>query len=181
MRTVAVLLLGWLPALSPVLHPATGQRTSVRIDGEPVQLQVTTAPAGENPPPATDASSTLQYSERRDGTFKIAVSTTAPGQRYELRVQAMNASNGISTGEVTLTDNMAPATLLYNIDLCDRPGGGPPGGGPPWGGPPGGGPPGGGGPPQCRAEAPLRYRTFVEAGDEPGSDSHTVQYTILAQ
>jgi hypothetical protein len=176
MRTVAVLLLGWLPILSAAVLPATGQRTSVRIDGGPVQLQVTTAPAGQNPPPATDASSTLQYSERRDEPFKVAVSTTAPGQRYGLRVEALDAPSGLSPGEVTLTDNMAPATILYNIDLCDAPGGGPPGGGPP-----GGGPPGGGGPPQCRAEATLRYRAFVEATDEPGSDSHTVQYTILAQ
>jgi len=175
-RVLRIAVVGLLLAV-PIGSSVLGQ--SIDIKGGPTQLDITTATPGQNPPPATDASTTLRISERRDGAFKITVSTTAPGQRYDLRVEATGLNSGVSQGEVSLVDGMASADLIRNVDLCDRPGGGPPGGGPPGGGPPGGGPPGGG--PPCREEATLRYRAFVAADDGAGSDSHTVQYTILAQ
>lgn len=178
MRSLAWVILVSCVLVAPVLSDgAAAQQVEVEIVGGSVQLQVSTAPPGQNPPPATDASTTLRYSERTDDTYKILVSTSAPDQDYDLRATAMNPGSGMSQGEVSLIDGMSPVDLITQIDVCDAPGGGPPGGGPPpWGGPGsrGGGPP-------CRAEATLRYRAFVEPADGPGSDSHTVQYTIVAQ
>lgn len=171
MRNAVPVFLAWLIFLPAVFSPASGQK--IKIRGGMLELQVTTASPGQNPPPATDASTTLQIREREDGAFKVAVSTTAPEQQYDLRVEAMDLNEGVPLGEVSLTDGMAPADLIRNIDLCDKRGGGR-GRGPPGGGPPGGGPP-------CREEATLRYRTFVAAEHGSGSDSHTVRYTILAQ
>lgn len=163
-----------LPIIS---QGAAGQPpTSLQIQGGAVQLDVDamSATPGEPLPPVTDNSTTLRYSEREDGSVKIMVATTVPEQLYELRVQAQDVGEGVPQGEIPLIDGMPPADLIRGIDLCDAPGG------PPGGGPPGGGPPGGGGP-SCREGATLRYRVLVDAEDGPGSDSHTVEYTILAQ
>lgn len=175
-----VILLLWCVLIGPLLSEgAAAQPVKLEIIGGSVRLQVSSAPPGQNPPPATDASTTLRYSERTDDTYKILVSTSAPDQDYELRVIAMNPGSGTSQGEVSLVDGMSPVDLLTRIDVCKGPGGGPPGGGPPpWAGPESQG--GGGGPP-CRDQVTLRYRTFVEPADGPGSDSHTVQYTIVTQ
>lgn len=169
MRSLQWVILVWCLLIVPHLSDgAAAQPVKVEIVGGSVQLQVSTAPPGKNPPPATDASTTLRYSERTDDTYKILVSTSAPDQDYELRVTAMNPGSGTSQGEIRLTDGMAPVDLITQIDVCAAPGGGPPGRR-------------GGGGPACEAEAGLQYRTFVEPADGPGSDSHTVQYTVVAQ
>lgn len=167
----------WLLVLAPLVSPAIGQK--IKIRGGTPRLAVRTATPGHNPPPATDASTTMRLRERREGAFKITVSTTAPGQRYELRVKAMDLNNGVSQGEVRLIDGMVPVDLIRRFDLCDKPGGGPRGRGPAGGGSQRGGSPRGG--PPCREEVTLRYRTFVTATDGSGTDSHTVRYTILAE
>jgi hypothetical protein len=156
-------------------HPCWGQggKQSLKIAGGPVQLELRTASPGQNPPPITNRSTTLKFTERRNSAFKITASTMAPNQRYELRVQAVDVTVGTSQGEINLSDGMAPVDLLRGI--CKNGGGPPPGKGPP----PGAGPPPGRGPP-CRGEATLQYRAIVEASDGAGTDTHTVRYTITA-
>lgn len=163
LKWVTLLLCGLVvPFLS---NAAAAQPVKVQIVGGSVQLQVATAPPGQTPPPATDASTTLRYSERTDNTHKIVVSSAPGEQDYELRVSAKNPGSGMSQGEIRLIKGASPVDLLTQIDVCDATGAGPPGrGGPP-----------------CRDEATLEYRALVGPADGPGTDSHTVEYTMLAQ
>lgn len=165
------------------LPDAVGQ--SLWIEGGAVSLSIGSAPAGQNPAPAEDASTRLRFQEREDAIYKIVVSTSAPNAQFDLYVQARNVrGGGITQAEVALVDGMAPADLIRDIDVCDgdAPGGPPPGSGsPPGRGPPPDRGPPGGGPPFCRGDATLRYRAVAEARDGKGADTHQVRFTILAQ
>jgi hypothetical protein len=139
------------------LHTAYGQPVEVR--GGPVQLTARSAPAGVDPTPAEDTSSRLWYRLRSTQTLKVTVSTSCPAQQFPLSVQARNVERGTAQGAVPLRDGMAPTDLVRDITLPSffclflR----------------------------CTAEADLRYRSTIQAEDGTGTDTHIVQYTILAQ
>jgi hypothetical protein len=153
MRTILLFLL----LAAGTLAVAHGQPVEVR--GGPVQLRVRSAPAGVDPPPAEDESTRLRYRLQSTQTLKITVSTSCPTQQFPLSVQARNVQRGTSQGTVSLNDGMPPTDLVRDITLPSffclffR----------------------------CTAEADLRYRSAIQAEDGVGSDTHIVQYTILAQ
>ena len=141
-----------------VARPAAGQ-SEVQISGGAVQLPVSSAPAGENPPPAQDESTRLRYRIRTFRTVKIAVSTSCPAQRFDLRVQARSQTQGTPQGAVALEDGAPARDLIRDLTtpnfFCFLF--------------------------SCVDEATLRYTSRVRASDGTGTDAHVVRYTVLAQ
>lgn len=138
--------------------PAAGQSV-VEVSGGAVQLPVPSAPAGEDPPPAQDESTRLRYRIRTFRTVKIAVSTSCPAQRFDLRVQARSQTQGTPQGAVALEDGAPARDLIRDLTI-----------------------------PNffclfvaCFNEATLRYTSRVRASDGTGTDAHVVRYTVLAQ
>jgi len=141
-----------------MVRPAAGQ-AQVGISGGAVQLTVSSAPAGENPPAAQDESTRLRYRIRTSRPVKIAVSTSCPGQRFDLRVQARSQTDGTPQGTVALEDGAPARDLIRDLTI-----------------------------PNffclffaCVDEAALRYTSQVRASDGTGTDAHVVRYTVLAQ
>jgi hypothetical protein len=141
-----------------VARPAAGQ-AEVGISGGAVQLTVSSAPAGEDPPPAQDESTQLRYRIRTGRTVKIAVSTSCPAQRFDLRVQARSQTQGTPQGAIPLEDGAPARDLIRDLTipgfLCFFF--------------------------SCVDEATLRYTSRVRASDGTGTDAHVVRYTVLAQ
>jgi len=158
--SIAVALIGTAVfALSILVAPPAAGQTLVGISGGPVQLTVSSAPAGEDPPPAQDESTRLRYQIRTGRTVKIAVSTSCPGQRFDLRVQARSQTQGTPQGAIPLEDGAPARDLIRDLTipgfLCFFF--------------------------SCVDEATLRYTSRVRASDGTGTDAHVVRYTVLAQ
>jgi hypothetical protein len=106
--------------------------------------------------PIVNTSASLRW-RRLSVLAKITVSTTCPGQRFTLKVFAVNPSEGVAAPEVTLTTGAPAVDLVTNM--------------------PGGGP--------RNNDCILRYTasaTFSQGNSaELGNDVHTVRYTIVAQ
>ncbi len=101
-------------------------------------------------PTATDESARMNWT-KVSTLSKVTVSTYAPGQQYNLLVEAVNPKRATSMGEVQLSDG-APAMDLVR-DIQTRGGG----------------------------HADLRYTTHVTASESHGQDVHTITYTLTVQ
>lgn len=152
MRNLFLLLLFALAALS-VPQNASSQIT---VLGGNLLLQVTSGAAPQDPMSVVNSATSLSWN-RRNVTQKITVSTSCPGQKFTLKVYAVNTSEGVAAPEVTLTNGMPETNFI-----TDCPRGGP-----------------------KLNTATLRYTasaTFSQGNStELGNDVHVVTYTILAQ
>lgn len=153
---VTVRLAAACVALLLASAPVSAQGNYVNIGGGSVELRVSSAIAGGEPIPAVSSSTVLSWSFTANNRDKIIVSTSAPGQRFTLRVAALNVQGaGVAQPEVTLTHGMLPADLIREITRR-RPG-----------------------------SATLRYTaqpTAAQGNSGPGAgDFHTVTYTVTSQ
>jgi hypothetical protein len=152
MKKLALPLLFTLAALSAP-QIASSQIT---VLGGNLLLQVTSAAAPQDPMSVVNSATSLSWN-RKNVIQKITVSTSCPGQKFTLKVYALNTSEGIAAPEVTLTNGMPAADFI-----TDCPRGGP-----------------------RLNTATLRYTasaTFSQGNSsEIGNDVHVVTYTILAQ
>jgi hypothetical protein len=135
--------------------PAAAQG-DIRAQGPAPLLSVTTGTPGGEPVPAVNIGSRLRY-RRQSVSAKVTVSTLCPGQKFGLRLLALNPSVGTATSELALTDGMPPRDLVVSI----------PPGVPPFG--------------TCVLQytaAPL----FSQGNStELGPDVHLVTFTLVAQ
>jgi hypothetical protein len=152
MKKLALPLLFTLAALSAP-QIASSQIT---VLGGNLLLQVTSAAAPQDPMSVVNSATSLSWN-RKNVIQKITVSTSCPGQKFTLKVYALNTSEGIAAPEVTLTNGMPAADFIID---CPRGG------------------------PRLNT-ATLRYTasaTFSQGNSsEIGNDVHVVTYTILAQ
>ena len=140
-----------LAALAPNAAPA-----QVTVAGGNQLLSITTGFAGGEPVAVTNSNSSLRYKAESVIT-KITVSTSCPGQRFTLKVLAVNPKRGVPAPQVTLVDGMPAADFVTGIP-ANAPG---------------------------NITCTLSYTasaTFAQGNStELGNDVHTVTYTILAQ
>jgi hypothetical protein len=105
----------------------------------------------------TISSNTLNY-RRQVLPSKITVSTSCPGQSFNLRVIALSVPDGVAAPAVDLVNGMAAVDFITNIPAR---------------------------PPNTRRSCTLQYTasaTFAQGNSaEVGNDVHTITYTILAQ
>jgi len=152
-------LLAAILAVVLVLVTSSPVHGQIRVEGGPVELVPGSAAAGQDPAPAVNDAARLRYRLGSFGTRKVIVSTTCPGQQFDLSVQARNVSRGTTQGAISLTDGMVSQDLIRDITL-----------------------------PNifclflnCEGTATLQYRSVVRAEDGAGADDHILRYTILAQ
>jgi hypothetical protein len=152
MKKLILALLFALAALSAPQHASS----QITVLGGNLLLQVTSGAAPQDPMSVVNSATSLSWN-RKNRIQKITVSTSCPGQKFTLKVFAVNSSEGIAAPEVTLTNGMPAADFITNC------------------------PPGG---PRLNT-ATLRYTasaTFSQGNStEVGNDVHVVTYTILAQ
>lgn len=108
------------------------------------------------PTPVVDISTSLSY--RRQGVItKITVQTTCPGQRFNLKVLALNVTGGTAQPEVTLTNLMLATDFIRDIPATGI----------------------------RNRTCTLQYTassTFAQGNSvELGNDTHTVTYTLVVQ
>jgi hypothetical protein len=144
-----------IAAVVLLANTPTARSQQISITGNPV-LTITTALPGQEPTSVTDATSTLSY-RRQTVVTKITVSTSCPGQRFTLKVLAINISGGTAATEVTLSDGMVATDFVTGIPRTGA----------------------------LNKSCNPRYTasaTFEQGNSaELGSDIHTVTYTLLAQ
>lgn len=114
--TVFALATGVLLGLRPGTARAQGAN-SLSIQGGALNLVISTATPGTEPAPVLDSATTLRWG-RPSVIAKIAVSTSCPGQSFDLVIEAVSPTRGIATGPVPLLDLMAPTDLI--VDLPTR-------------------------------------------------------------
>ena len=83
--------------------PAAAQE--IRTQGPAPLLSVTAGTPGGEPVPAVNIGSRLRY-RRQSVSAKVTVSTLCPGQKFGLRLLALNPSVGTATSELALTDGV---------------------------------------------------------------------------
>ena len=129
---------------------------SLSINGGNISMTITTGQAGLQPLPVTNVATSLRY-RRTLRTQKISVSTSCPGQRFNLSVLATSVSSGTAAPEVSLLNGMPSTDVIVNIPLGFF----------------------------SYATATLNYEassTFAQGNSaELGNDVHTVTYTLTAQ
>ncbi len=130
--------------------------SQVIVLGGDLLLQVAAPALPQDPLSVISTAASLQWN-RQNVVQKITVSTSCPGQRFSLKVFALNASEGVAAPEVTLTNGMPDVDFITN---CPRMG-------------------------AKVNTAILRYTasaTFSQGNStEVGNDTHIVTYTILEQ
>lgn len=125
---------------------------SLSIQGAALDLVISTATPGTEPIPVLDSATTLRWG-RPSAIAKIAVSTTCPGQNFDLTIEAISPSRGLATGPVPLFDLMAPTDLI--VDLPTR---------------------NGSSTLQYTASATVSQGASVDVG----IDAHTITFTLIA-
>jgi len=110
-----------------------------------------------DPMVSSNTTCTLQW-KRPKNTAKITVSTICPGQKFTLKVYAINAQDGDAAPEVTLTTGMLAVDFVTNLN----------------------------GNRTKTYTCTLRYTasaTYAQGNSSElgGDDVHTVRYTILEQ
>lgn len=124
------------------------QAQSMLLIGGPVELIVDGSTVVAGQSVATDASTMLQWEGRRRQK-KITVETSAPGQVYTLRVVVVGKTgDGTIQPEVTLLDGMFPQDLVRDIRN------------------------------KKEGRGFVQYTASVAPGQEVGSDTHTVTFTL---
>ncbi|MGH2569282.1 MAG: hypothetical protein ACRDGA_13170 [Bacteroidota bacterium] len=154
-RTNSVLR-GTIFMLCWLVWPATAH-AQMTISGGNILMNITSAQAGSEPTAVTNTICTLTY-RRQASVSKVTVSTSCPGQKFTLRVVAVNPTEGVAAPQVTLVNGMLAAALINNIPAL---------------------------PPATNRTCTLSYTasaTFAQGNSvELGDDVHTVTYTIVAQ
>lgn len=123
----------------------------VTVVGSSVSLVTSSAVAGHAPNDAEDTLSELAWSNITS-VSKITVTTQAIGQRFSLTVEALSIQNGTGQGTISLVDGMFATDFVRDIKAT----------------------PGNG---SCT----LRYRATATTAQGPGTDLHTVTFTLTSQ
>ena len=102
---------------------------------------------------ASNATTVATWFDRRGGprSDKVTVSTFCPGQRFALRVEALNVQSGLATGPVALQDGNADRDLVVAI------------------------------PHRRAGLATIRYDAAGAIDQGTGADYHVVTYTFIRQ
>jgi hypothetical protein len=129
----------------------------ISITGGNLVMAVTTGAAGSEPVAVTNTNDRLRY-KRLSVISKITVSTSCPGQNFNLSVIAVSPTDGTAMPAVTLVNGQPESDFIVNIPKS---------------------------PPSNNRTATLRYTawaTFAQGNSaEVGNDVHKVTYTIVAQ
>lgn len=116
-------------------------------------VQITVPFAGTGFGTGANASTTLQWTVKKNRNYKVTVGTVVQAQSYTLAVQAQNVHLGQSAGVVSLAAG-SDRDLVVGIRDQGRPDTG---------------------------QAVLRYTATATAGASAGTDQHTVVYTLTQQ
>lgn len=147
-------LLGMFVITAAWHNPALSQIT---VNGGNLTMSVTSAAAGMEPTIVTNTTASLQF-QKQNRITKITVSTTAPGQNFNLTVVATAVGGGTAAPAVSLVDGMLAMDFITGIPRR---------------------------PPAGSFNATLLYTasaTFAQGNSaELGNDVHTVTYTLVAQ
>ncbi len=148
---LAVIAIGLVSLIATNSH---GQ--AISITGGNISLSITTGTAGGQLVNVINTAVTLNY-QKQSVLAKISVSTSCPGQRYDLSVLATNVTNGVAAPQVTLVNGSPAIDLITGIPSTGS----------------------------KNASSTLQYTasaTFSQGNStELGDDIHTITYTILAQ
>lgn len=129
---------------------------AISITGGNVTLSITSGSAGGQLVNVINTAVTLNY-QKQGALAKISVSTSCPGQRYNLSVLATSVTIGMAAPQVSLVNGSPAIDLITSI--------------------PSTGPKNGSSTLQYTASATFSQGNSTELGD----DVHTITYTILAQ
>ncbi|HEY6951755.1 MAG TPA: hypothetical protein VI758_05075 [Bacteroidota bacterium] len=135
---------------------SVSQSQQISLTGGNVTLSIATGTAGGQLINVVNTSVSLQY-QKQGVLSKITVSTSCPGQRYNLSVLATSVTKGVAAPQVSLIDGSPAIDFITSIPKTGAPNG----------------------------NATLQYTasaTFSQGNSsELGDDVHTITYTILAQ
>ncbi len=155
MTPLRILIAGLVAGL--LLGAANDAGAQVRVAGGNPFLALTAGTPGGRLIPAVNAGARIIW-PRQGMTTKITVSTSCPGQHFNLSVYATGVSSGSPAPEVSLTDGMPATDFIVNIPAGGR---------------------------RRNNSATLRYTasaTFAQGNSaELGNDTHAVMYTLQAQ
>ncbi len=150
--------------IAPILLAMTGTvavsphafAQAIRVNGGAQTLTVTTASPGSEPLPVTNTTSSLRYT-RQSKISKITVSTSCPGQNFNLTVVATNVTQGTAAPPVSLINGNPALDFVTNIPRSGF----------------------------TNATCTLFYTasaTFSQGNSsELGNDTHTITYTLQVQ
>jgi hypothetical protein len=133
------------------------QAQTITVQGGNPIMRITGGPPIVEPMVSSSTTCTLRWKRLKD-TAKIAVSTICPGQKFTLKVFAINVEDGVAAPEVTLRDGMLAVDFVTNI-VRDK---------------------------NKNYICTLRYTasaTYAQGNSSElgGDDVHTVRYTLLEQ
>lgn len=120
MRDILLLLVvGMVVAVLLAVSAGWCQGASIKVQGGDVVLTIVSAVAGLEPAPVVDGTAAqLKYKKlSTDPAQKITVSTDLASPSFVLTIEAVNACDGDSTGEVTL--DATAQDLLTNVCATD--------------------------------------------------------------
>ena len=134
------------------------QSQELRVQGGNQLVQITTALPGAEPTPVVNTATTLRFRRQPEAT-KITISSSCPGQRFNLRVRAVSVEDGNPAPPVNLLHGMPAMDLIRDIPGQRI------------------------NPPIRRATLEYTASATFEQGnsDELGVDSHTITFTHVAQ
>ncbi|MGB2868904.1 MAG: hypothetical protein WBD36_10660 [Bacteroidota bacterium] len=140
-----------------LLAGVTSADAQISVTGGNIVTNITTALPGQEPTAVTNTVTQLSF-KRQAAISKITVRTSCPSQRFNLRVVATAATDGVAAPAVTLTNGMLDTDFLTSIPAK---------------------------PPGTAKTCTLQYTAssaFAQGNSaELGNDVHTVTYTILVQ
>jgi hypothetical protein len=129
---------------------------AISVTGGNISLSITSGTAGGQLVNVINTAVTLQY-QKQSALSKIDVSTSCPGQKYNLSVMATSVTKGVAAPQVSLMNGSPAVDLITSIPSTGAKNG----------------------------SATLQYTasaTFNQGNStELGDDVHTITYTILAQ
>jgi hypothetical protein len=147
---------GLLTAVLVLSATTKSAAQAVAVNGGNITLSITTGTAGGQLVSVINTSTTLSY-QKQSALAKITVSTSCPGQKFDLGVVALNATTGVAAAAVTLMNGSPAVDFINNIPktgaktgTCTL---------------------------QYTASATFSQGNSIELGD----DVHTITYTIQAQ
>lgn len=129
---------------------------AIAVNGGNVSMSITTGTPGGGLVSVVNTATTLSY-QKQSALAKITVSTSCPGQRFNLSVMALNVTKGVAASAVTLMNGSPAVDFITGIPTSGSKNG------------------------SCT----LQYTassTFSQGNStELGDDLHSITYTIQAQ
>jgi hypothetical protein len=129
---------------------------AIAVNGGNVTMSITAGSAGGQLVSVVNTSTTLSY-QKQAALAKVSVSTSCPGQKFNLSVVALNVTKGVAASTVTLLNGSPAVDFITNIPSTGT----------------------------KNASCTLQYTassTFSQGNSiELGDDVHTITYTIQAQ